>query len=739
MDDIQRAFREKDARGLARLALYQGGKKAKTVEVSEQLFTFDSGTPISLPEAAHHVLILGGTGRGKTSGLVIPMLWRLVEQGLGGLVLDVKNTFGDTVRRIAAGCGRDADVVEIGSLPSAAPVNLLAGMPHDQLSLQIESMLLTGLEHTGNADWLHKGVRLTVDCARLLLFLDEILPGKGYSPSLAHLSRILDDFGYARSLWKAFLGVADRTRSDHREFLQKVESDHFHILRLHPPEKMSTRGQLDYDQQVTWQISNARKSLQPFKDPSLARLSAGEEFDLGHLVLDERKIVLLRFPPVAGGPGKTLARMIKERLYTSIFSRPERAHGGIPPLFTVLDEFQDFLSLDESSSCDDLGWFSRSREFQVVNIVATQGLSSLYRQGLEHRVNALISQFATKIVLQNDDPATDAWLRNFFEAPKPAQKLGAGEVIVVKFALPSRCQMVGLESFQDEHDRSQARLAELPEPTIPLPECKNLITPEPGTEQGGTGIGNPQVTALSLAETGEKDPQTDTARPVDNPSWARSQELREFWETGAFAEHSRVLLPKGRLSAPHRRFLKQAVGMALQDEAKITLLDLSGGLRIKTAPHSSALAELAAELCCECCKPQPELPRKGPCVHCRTRAGILPPSAPEFIELIEGHPIDDKIYRVEQTRGWVPDMLEIAKRVRTLAPRAEFRLHVGLGLTLKPQSVPNRRLKQASEIMAEQFGRLEKKCACCGGPRSSSASVYCEMCQRLDNIEGFKK
>lgn len=704
MDNIKRAFREKDVRGLARLALFRGRKLVKAVEPPERLFTFDSGKSISLPEAGHHLLILGGTGRGKTAGLVTPMFWQLVEQGLGGLVLDVKNTFGDAVRLIAADCGREKDVIEIGSLPSATPVNLLAGMSYEQIALELESMLLNGLEHTLNVDWQHKGIRLTLDCLRLLHFLDELLPGAGYTPSLALLSRMLDDLGYARSIWKTFLNAADLSRQDHQDFLQKVGSDHFHILRSHSPEKMTSKGLLDYDQQVTWQISNARKALQPFREDHLTPLSHGEALDLGRLVIDEGKIVLLRFSALTGGPGKTLAKMVKERLYAAVFSRPERSTGDNAPIFAVLDEFQDFLSLDETSSFDDLSWFSRSREFRVVNIVATQGLSSLYRRGLGHRVNALISQFATKIILQNDDPATDSWLRNFFEAPKPAQKLGAGEVILVKYSLPSRCQEVTMESFQGTHDRIQDRLTSLPRPApvhfspqIGLPRYPTGHRTEPATSEG----------------------------PRTRPKWARTSKLSGAWETGHFTEDSAVYLPQGPISVGHREILSRLFTAARKADVKITLLRLVGPeIKLRTRPRNVSFETDFGLLCPICGRDKRNSESNHSyCLNCMKSLNLIPDEAAELALLF-----DMKPHRLLEIRGLLPELLATGKRIQSVWPHVSFTQITGQ-LAVDPMSIPPKRFPRIEKLLHEYNMRVMKLCPRCGSAKKQ-ADYLCARCRK---------
>jgi len=298
--------------------------------------------------------------------------------------------------------------------------------------------------------------------------LDDSQPGT-FTPSLAILSRMISNPVFARSLWAYFQNNVATNMPEHKEFIADVESDCFHVLHT-PSERVSDRN--DFDQQVTWRLTYARKILSEMESTSLStNLSApdGLNVDLEDLIFRQNKIVLVRFSALSGGPGKIIARMLKERFYQACYARYGDAEpcGNDSLVFCVMDEFQDILNLDESSSLDDFGWFSKAREFKVVNVIATQAMSSLYKPGMEYRINAMMANFGTKIILQTDDPATDVWAKNYFEAGKPVQGLGKGEAIVGKYALPERRLVVGVESMQKTHDRTKAMLDSLPLPYVP--------------------------------------------------------------------------------------------------------------------------------------------------------------------------------------------------------------------------------------------------------------------------------
>ncbi|MFO7802986.1 MAG: hypothetical protein R6V55_11885, partial [Desulfovermiculus sp.] len=299
--DIQTAFRTKNIGSLKRRVL-NSPIAAEPRREQEPLYRCDSGLSISVQEARHNVLILGGTGRGKTSTYVTPMLSKLMDSGFGGLVIDVKNNFSTSVRKLAAIYGREADIVEVGSHDTATPVNILAGMEPNVMLETLESLIMAGYEGTRNKDWLAKGVALVQDCAHVLCYLDKLHPGDGLYPSLALLSRVIDDPVLANQLWQYFTEHMDSSDPDQARLKARVDSNAFHILHS-PRSGSSSRYTSEWDMQVTWRLSVPRKILSDLNAGGLDRtLSAANSvpLDLHDLILRLHKIILLRFSANTG-------------------------------------------------------------------------------------------------------------------------------------------------------------------------------------------------------------------------------------------------------------------------------------------------------------------------------------------------------------------------------------------------------------------------------------------------------
>ena len=85
----------------------------------DALFTFDSGRTLSFADGARSIAIIGGTGSGKTTSIILPMINSLLRRGFGGVILDIKGNLGAQTRALAQECGRQDDIIEFGSAPTA--------------------------------------------------------------------------------------------------------------------------------------------------------------------------------------------------------------------------------------------------------------------------------------------------------------------------------------------------------------------------------------------------------------------------------------------------------------------------------------------------------------------------------------------------------------------------------------------------------------------------------------------
>ncbi|WP_207262962.1 hypothetical protein [Desulfovibrio sp. Huiquan2017] len=460
--DTSQAFREKNRE---KIRVISGLKNdfAKGNGTGSLLYEFDEGDSISFDEGTHGVLVIGGVGRGKTTSFMLPMAYALMKEGRSGLIVDVKNNFTAQIRKLAKATGREDDIIEIGTHPTATPINLLDGLSLEETQNALESLILTGLEHSSNVDWLHKGVRLLADLVMLLRFIRPY--DERFVPSFALLDRCINDYDFSKKVFDFFLShVYTRDNYAHRSFVTRIRSTAFHILT--ETKIKSYHEQLDYQLRGPRQILAAITSDDSLVS-SLSCHTAALRLNYREL-LKAGKIILLRFKNTHGHAARLLARHIKERYYSDVYRTLDDCRQQ-EKCFFMADEYQDVINVSPNNPFDDFSWFSKAREFGCVNIVATQTLSGLYANNLlRDQVNALVANCSTKIILQNDDPAADSYFRHFCGLEKTLAQLDSCEALVTRFDLATRKQRVRTLRFQKAFQLCQSRLAIIEKVKSPL-------------------------------------------------------------------------------------------------------------------------------------------------------------------------------------------------------------------------------------------------------------------------------
>lgn len=415
------------------------------------LFAFDNGHSISFAEATRSTLVIGGTGSGKTSSLVLPMCRSLLQAGFGGLIIDVKGNMGGQVRKIARVCGREADIVEFGSSAHACKTNVLEGMKEHEMASLFNILATSGVTHDTNAAWNQKGARIAQDVATVLKGLSRIHPhchfSRQFQPTLKGVAALLHNRTMAQNLWKVFLEEVRMAQKacgnlvkphylyQAESFIREVESQSFHIFKT--PDKDSTaRSKETFDEQLTWMLQRITwqlKNLASTHDLLERFSSLGDDavpINFYELVYRKKKVVLVHFSPDCGPAASILARIIKERFYMAMFEKGMKLDDG-QYTFMVNDEFQNTMDVSEHNRFSDMELFSVSREFRNVNIIATQSLVSLFAKGDSAAVASLLGNCTNKLLLQTRDPVTLKWAEDLVGSQLPSvSELSRGECLV---------------------------------------------------------------------------------------------------------------------------------------------------------------------------------------------------------------------------------------------------------------------------------------------------------------------
>ncbi|MBO4313470.1 MAG: type IV secretory system conjugative DNA transfer family protein [Desulfovibrio sp.] len=420
---------------------------------SETLLEFDSGRRMTHAQGTRSTLVMGGTGSGKTASVVLPMTSNLIRAGYGGLILDVKGNLREQVRAIAASHGRLGDIVEFGSAPDANRCNFIAGMAEHEVADLMNVFATSGVETDHNIAWHQKGAKMCCDVAKMLSDISKINRECDFSsyfrPTLANIYSIITNRLLASGLWTYYVSklnikktVCNKYGVNFPDYIvradalyKQVSSEYFHILKLHDKNN-SGKNNTTFEQNIAWSLERVNRSFKLMKHTHeiLDRFSCEDSravpLDFDELIYKHRKIVLVHFAMDSGFAGDLISKSIKERFYQSVM---RNGMGITDYTFMIGDEFQHIVDVSPMSRMNDMQFFSLSREFRNVNVIATQSIASLRSQGNKEAITALVANCMTKIMLQCSDPETIAWIKTFRPLGETVKMLRRGACMLEIF------------------------------------------------------------------------------------------------------------------------------------------------------------------------------------------------------------------------------------------------------------------------------------------------------------------
>lgn len=435
-------------------------------ENSTFALNFDNGGGITLEDLFCHLFVAGTTGSGKSWSVMLPLVKKLLELGLAGLIVDIKGNFRAQTRVLAQTCGRDADLVEFGTSSTATPINLLQGLDRFEIFRLYETLTLASFKgESHNLDFHIKGVNAATDCTMLLRFLARRDPQ--FEPNLALVAEMVNNIERAQALYNLFKKKVYNPRDDgHYSLVSGIEQNEFHILRDFSGEKghNSTR-----EEQRTYAMQAIRIALKTFLDaPGVAEnfaASGADGIDISKL-LREGKVILLRFNPGAGITSAMLGRYLATMYYGAVLKAG--LEKPVPdPTFICLDEYQEFADLSDRA-LSDTSFVAQAREFRSIFMAASQSMSALFNRGASvPAVQAMVSNCNNRVIFYSDDPLTQDMV-NRHNHTLMLTDLKPGEAFVVQYDKNSRVHKHGLQTFQKAYQETCASLGENLETPSPL-------------------------------------------------------------------------------------------------------------------------------------------------------------------------------------------------------------------------------------------------------------------------------
>lgn len=382
--------------------------------LEKKLFKF-SGSAISYGDANHNVLVMGGTGSGKTN-LLRNGLEELVRSGCSGLVLDVKGDYKDFLLDIAP-----ERTVVIGATGDCESVNLIGGMSCEKLIAYLTNEIAP---MHNEKYWGSGGLRDTEFLFRYLKEFSEPTLCKLYDMLLTpedYIPQLMWDIGSREYLSEPLL----------RSFECSKKAP-FGIINRACAAKADNPRLLE---QYEWQTAGILSKLRDFSHNPYIRdkLSAGNDFDIASLVYDQNKIVVIDMPVTEFGTvSYRVSRLARQQLVDAIFSHSpsaliDKGLGFNTFTFLLIDEYQQYINISRGNNAsglyDDNLILDKTRQYGHINLLATQGVSSLIAQTDEESVNSLMQNCRSQVVFSSNDIRTVEHVEKLSRCKEQAQKL----------------------------------------------------------------------------------------------------------------------------------------------------------------------------------------------------------------------------------------------------------------------------------------------------------------------------
>jgi hypothetical protein len=378
-------------------------------------FKADVEVEISLSEACSSIIALGATGSGKTTGVLQPAFYSLVTQNCSGMVFDLKGDYLALARTLVPESRR----INVRTTDDSLPCNLLAGM-----TVEVFRSFMNNLKNSGGMRrdpyWGSGAVRDSI----LIFRTYQIFESR--EPTLAEIYENLEDpKGFCNWLDEC-TPEYDEFPSDYLRIIRSCQTEHFSILNrgvssLYADEDvMIGSGAEDIQKQYAWHTSVVCSHLRSFSENPVLRsklcVPGGSDAEITRRIYEESAVVVVHIPTTQFAEAAYAAcSVLRERFYTDVLltTKSYRHRHGVGDgryTFLMTDEYQNFIKVNTGNNhtglIDDNTWFDKSRAYNHINVLATQGITSLYSQVGVLATDSLLQNVRNKIYFPTDDPST---------------------------------------------------------------------------------------------------------------------------------------------------------------------------------------------------------------------------------------------------------------------------------------------------------------------------------------------
>lgn len=330
---------------------------------------------IPLKGLYQNILITGSIGSGKTSTAINNIVTGLISKSLTGIIIDIKGNYYSTLEKICKKYNVQKKV-EVISLNSSFKYNPLASNISNFEKAADIKKILNIISNGKNTEsfWLDKVEMYT----RAFLCILEIAEEK---INFKNLNDIICKKDFLNELLlKAKENILTKNYTEDKVF--EFNNAFFVINNEYFNLDSRTKNIINAEiTRITNIFSNDYGIYNSFCTSN------------DRLIFDEKIYILsLNF-----GENMNLTKIIATYLKLE-FQRFILSNKSNKPIFFVADEFQEIVN------AEDANFFSLSREYNCINVVAVQSYSSIYNSlNNEKTSDVIIQNFVNKIWFRNDD------------------------------------------------------------------------------------------------------------------------------------------------------------------------------------------------------------------------------------------------------------------------------------------------------------------------------------------------
>jgi len=341
---------------------------------------------LSLEDAAKNILIMGGIGTGKTTRIVHPLLFQLIDQNCGGFIFDIKGDFHSAVKTAFSAVFKQNQLRIIGT--GHEHINLIEGLTPEMAASFLRSSLLLNSAEPNEKFWLDTATQLCNNALGMLSFF----------PKQYHLAA-LHEYIFNPKFRSELHAEADNLSSS----LDTTQTRLLNNYRHYYEHIFST-----FDDKMKKSIeASVAHILAPFLHPTLTDLFCRHS-DIRIQDMLDGTTFLVDLPLAKWGMGGKVAyNLLKLRFFNLMQQRAnESTWNQERPVFFLCDEYQEIVS-GAKDGYSDLNFWDKSRSTKTIGIISAQSVSSFYA-AIGHRdiANAVLQNFRQKICFKTEDQNT---------------------------------------------------------------------------------------------------------------------------------------------------------------------------------------------------------------------------------------------------------------------------------------------------------------------------------------------